>query len=78
MPAAIHAESEAVSLQPDGIHHLGVRAAEGHLVQVHVGAVGKVKFPFGFSSPLSFLVASVLQAGVLGFVIPPGPVAGKV
>ena len=32
IPAAIGAESKAVSFQADGIHHFRIRAAERHLV----------------------------------------------
>lgn len=78
MPAAIHTESEAVSLQTDGIHYLGVRAAKGHLVQVHVGAVGKVKFPFGFSSSPIVLDCCGSAGWDIGICHSARPVAGKI
>ena len=78
IPSAIGAERKSVSFQADGIDHFRIRAAERHLIQVHIRAICKIKFFFGFDHLLSFMVLVILQAGILSFIVTPCPVAGKV
>ena len=42
-PAAVFTESKAVSFQPDAACHFRIRAAERHLVPVHIATISKIQ-----------------------------------